>query len=302
MSNYLSAIAERSNQSNNFPLMPSVPVMSTDNASLSQDFAVENFPFDSSQQKKDESGLIPSSPEQVVFKNSIVPDRINQGNQFSQNANTFNNSELIQAGIPAILPVVTKKDRFDSNDLQDNCIVSYITRHVERMIVNENNFTEEIHRYSSKKAKTETNSNENERDSAFPENLSAKNNHFKTSETKDGSVLNPPKSVEEFTEIKIRESIINPEIKQEKASTLKTISPNSFVPRITPVQFAPQNILTDSNRKNPATPKLVIGKITVEILPPAAQPATKILTRVVQTPSTENYSKMNRLNFGLGQL
>lgn len=54
--------------------------------------------------------------------------------------------------------------------------------------------------------------------------------------------------------------------------------------------------------KEKATPKLTIGKITVEIIPPATQPPAKIITRTVQAPPSENHSKINRLSFGLGQL
>ncbi|MEI6682111.1 MAG: hypothetical protein WCO44_05765 [Bacteroidota bacterium] len=54
--------------------------------------------------------------------------------------------------------------------------------------------------------------------------------------------------------------------------------------------------------KSETAPKLVIGKITVEIaLPPPTQPQ-KIITRVVQKSAEENHGNTNRLRFGLGQM
>jgi hypothetical protein len=63
----------------------------------------------------------------------------------------------------------------------------------------------------------------------------------------------------------------------------------------------PKRRVHSSNTNQPA-PKLVIGKITVEILPPKLPAPQKIITRVVQTPAKDNFSKSNKLSFGLGQL
>ena len=60
--------------------------------------------------------------------------------------------------------------------------------------------------------------------------------------------------------------------------------------------------MTNVPPKSGAQPKLVIGKITVEIIPPPANLPQKVITRVIGKTSEENQPKTNRLSFGLGQM
>ncbi len=57
-----------------------------------------------------------------------------------------------------------------------------------------------------------------------------------------------------------------------------------------------------ADKKHQPAPKLMIGKITVEILPPATTVPPKIITRVVQQNIKPGPSKSNNLIFGLGQM
>ena len=58
----------------------------------------------------------------------------------------------------------------------------------------------------------------------------------------------------------------------------------------------------NNNNSNAPKPRLVIGKIIVEVLPSAKPVPPKIITRTVESPSTANHSKISRLSFGFGQL
>lgn len=69
----------------------------------------------------------------------------------------------------------------------------------------------------------------------------------------------------------------------------------------------PSHILTEgldarSKRGNKQVPKLVIGKITVEVLPPEKPSLPKVVTRIVQPAAVPQSSKPNKFGFGLGQL
>jgi len=302
MSNYLSAIVARSNQNNNISLMPSLPAMSAANAGMVQDFADENFFMDSSQKENGKSSLIPSSPERAEFSKKSPWDKSDEnkpGKDFSTNELNHKNKVQIQPDIPQQIMPDTFKENIEAKDSNIINITPYITRHVERMIVNEKSRNDETD-FMSANAKNYAGLTKKSED--YPDNLSVKNNQSNASEAKDGSFLNPQESAERMNDSRKRESNNNHKLKNEKSSLVKNTIGTPILPRINPVQAVADVSSQTRNRKNPPTPKLVIGKITVEILPPAAQPATKIITRVVQSPSTENYSKMNRLNFGLGQL
>lgn len=55
-------------------------------------------------------------------------------------------------------------------------------------------------------------------------------------------------------------------------------------------------------RNKRPVPKLVIGKILVEVIQAEKATSPKIINHVVQAPSNPNGSKTNKLSFGLGQL
>ncbi len=74
-----------------------------------------------------------------------------------------------------------------------------------------------------------------------------------------------------------------------------------IMPRI-PDPFSKDKQRLTGESKNQQGPKLVIGKITVEIVPPPASQPQKVITRIVQKPADENNGRMNRLGIGLGQM
>ena len=65
------------------------------------------------------------------------------------------------------------------------------------------------------------------------------------------------------------------------------------------------NLETPMVKKATATPKLVIGRITVEVLPPPVAPLIKTIVRTVERgggASTNSDNTIHKLSFGLGQL
>ncbi|NCA84379.1 MAG: hypothetical protein EOM83_02265 [Clostridia bacterium] len=96
--------------------------------------------------------------------------------------------------------------------------------------------------------------------------------------------------------------IINPAAKDE-APKKSELRPNS-----SPIELLKPNRLNQDkpiqviNKTKQPAPKLVVGKIIVEILPPIVPIPKKTLTRFVQPSSANSHSKSNKLSFGLGQL
>jgi hypothetical protein len=110
-------------------------------------------------------------------------------------------------------------------------------------------------------------------------------------------------AVQEEETISVIKPRINPLIKDEvqKENGLKQSS--SRIQRLTPSH---QDIKpagpVHRNQINQPAPKLVIGKIVVEILPPKLPVPQKVITRVVPPPANDGHSKSNKLIFGLRQL
>lgn len=59
-------------------------------------------------------------------------------------------------------------------------------------------------------------------------------------------------------------------------------------------------IVENTENRN-ESPRLIIGKINVEILTPT-QPTTKVINQIIQSPAPITFPKTNRNIFGLGQL
>ncbi|MBK9225657.1 MAG: hypothetical protein IPL67_00980 [Ignavibacteria bacterium] len=104
--------------------------------------------------------------------------------------------------------------------------------------------------------------------------------------------------------LSLEKQMIAPSVKdkEEKKNTLQPKS-DSGIEQLTPNHSGIVNkAAVNNNKTNQPTPKLVIGKITVEILPPVTPTPQKIFTRVVQSASKDSHSRSNKLIFGLGQL
>lgn len=100
-----------------------------------------------------------------------------------------------------------------------------------------------------------------------------------------------------------KKNYINPILEKTAIGKDKPISDNLPKANISPRQpFTDNSKLILNKGANQTSPKLVIGKITVEILPPVKTNTVKVIQQVVQPPARENFSKTNKLIFGLGQL
>ncbi|MEX2565515.1 MAG: hypothetical protein WD431_06205 [Cyclobacteriaceae bacterium] len=127
---------------------------------------------------------------------------------------------------------------------------------------------------------------------------------------KEFEKLNAENTGEKFTvagsaneTISVIRPTLNPPVKEEVEKGNQFPQNNLRIERITPVtpDIDHRGQIHHKNVNQP-TPKLVIGKIIVEILSPVKAPAEKIIQRVVQAPAKDNFSKTNKLMFGLGQL
>lgn len=263
MSNYLSEIAARSIQSNNFSLIPTIHGQVESDQNILQDFT-DIYSLTDNLNQNSESFLTPSPPVHIVTGNSTFPEFKNENilhDHPYQKVLTQKNTERFQPNNPLQSPRVRTNDIEESKVFGENVELPYITRHVQRMIVNE---------------KSEINS----------------------SLIKDSKSFD---NVNESTDSK-KTSFIHPAVKPDSPKITNDIPNRLNLKYIIPAQLAMGDNRPTNIRNNQVTPKLVIGKITVEILPPPPHQAPKIITRVVQAPSTENHSKINRLSFGLGQL
>jgi hypothetical protein len=303
MSNYLSEIVARSIQINDIQLMPTTQGQVKSNQNIQQDFTDINNPTDDFNQKS-ESFLTPSTPLQIVSGNSTLQEFSNKNilsDLLKQKVLTQKNTAQFLPNNPLQSPRVETNDIAESKVLEKIVELPYITRHVQRMIVNE---TSEINKEGLHSAKsTGSNIVYKEHQTGNLENITSKIMNDKPSKGDDSSLLKDSKSIDnvnDATDTK-KTSIIHPAVKSDSPKITNDIFNRLNLNYIIPAQLDPGESRPTNIRNNQVTPKLVIGKITVEILPPLAQQPPKIITRVVQAPSTENHSKTNRLSFGLGQ-
>jgi len=275
MSNYLANIASRSSQSDSISVSPSYAAV--------EDIVpqISGIEFFDGTESPTESTNPPDSsmPKEQVQEN---PDMFLIKAPEQQISMLFHNSEEIKTENKNALP--------------------YFTQHIERMIVEDREFIREKTLQSGLDAGY--NIANSGIDTVFEASkplivVPGKNPIVEKASPPDDfrMVDNPSDRIKSE-----KKAFIHPDVKPQSNEVLNKIK-NSM----RPTRLAPVEPVRDSNPQvnrmnNQTAPKLVIGKITVEIVPPVAQPAPKIITRVVQSPSTENHSKINRLSFGLGQL
>jgi hypothetical protein len=94
-------------------------------------------------------------------------------------------------------------------------------------------------------------------------------------------------------------TLLKPSFKEENLTDNITRENSTSIKRLHPVQ--PLNIPVNT-RNNQSAPKLVIGKITVEVVQAERPTPAKVVNRVIQVPSDSNRASTNKLSFGLGQL
>jgi hypothetical protein len=171
---------------------------------------------------------------------------------------------------------------------------SYITKYVDRLNFNENGEQQE-----PALVKNSVNPQEEK-------------NSVKTKIVSDNVEITGGKRFEkkEFQNRKLEE-IEAPFVVSKKKSKIKpspenisseskiALANSSRATRMNPLQpsFTPAN-----TKNNNTKPKLVIGKITVEIIQANKPLPARVINRIVQSPPSSDNSKRSKFSFGLGQL
>jgi hypothetical protein len=288
MSEYLLNIAARNMGSNSNELLPSATLLNITDTKMGEDFNENNdIQYNAIQNQSFQEGIVSAQP--LTPQKAQLNDVLNETEKGSTQKKTEN---------------------------------SYFSKHIERVAAEKENeplknkavetISFKIDEEASNNIVANTGDKQNENEQIFanksilkilPEKKETKKQTSKkTNKKPEGISLNENINTDKI--IYSEKQIIHPsdnrdEIKNEKI----TLSNNLRVERITPnLPEQLSKILVQNNKMNEATPKLVIGKITVEILPPKLPTPQKIITKVVQSPSKDSYSKSNKLIFGLGQL
>jgi hypothetical protein len=288
MSEYLLNIAARSAGNAANDLLPSTPVFNATDAEPINDFAEENNLQDSVVQNQ--------TVEQNIVQVQPVP---------------------LQKVQPAVI-----LNRTEITEQQKNMETSYFSKHVERVEAEAENST-----VKTKPTETVSFKIEQPSEKTGAENAIGVENAIVKPVKKESAFVNKTvskiipekkaikkqpeeKEVDNISEtfradetISVKKQKINPAVEdenQKKNKLLPTILP---IERITPNEPNQVNKISVQNKKmNEAAPKLVIGKIIVQMLPPKLPVPQKVITRVVQSSSKPGFSKSNKLSFGLGQL
>ncbi len=273
--------------------------------------------------RNDTQSLIPTTPAPAVF---------DEGSTLAEKDN-FQQDEFIQQNLTPdepyrIQPVITSEinDKMETPLAEKSIEISYFSRHTERLNSSEagnalqNNLLEtEGIKFEEPLKKITTvpervNLNENEPAFINKTGLDTladkkRGNKLKVNKTtkKPGEPAKPYEPANPSERKELKRSIVeqkqfiapsNEEIKRAN----KSIPNKADVERIIPNLSGNENNGVIQNTKKPATPKLVIGKISVEILPPIANVPPKVITKVVPSNSKPDKSKSNKLIFGLGQM
>jgi hypothetical protein len=288
MSEYLLNIAARNTGTNSNELLPSVPQFNTSDTGINEDFIEKDvIQFNGIQNQSFQQGIVSAQP--------LTPQK---------------------APLDAVL------NETEKSFTQKNTENSYFSKHIERLADEKENsplknktaetINFKIDQGTSSNTVANTSDEQNEHEQIFtnktvlkilPEKKEAKKQTSnKINKKPEGISLNESVNADKI--IYSEKQIIQPADKKDEAQNNKINDSNNLRPeRITPNQPEQlSKIPVQNNKINEATPKLVIGKITVEIMPPKLPVPQKIITKVVQTPSKESYSKSSKLSFGLRQL
>ncbi|MEO8148094.1 MAG: hypothetical protein ABI723_10675 [Bacteroidia bacterium] len=278
MSNYLSGIVARNIPDNAPSLRPATPLMSTPHSDPFEQTINDQPAFNSLQQT--------DSP-------------FNQTNEPPQNI---------------IKPVVQKefKNNIESPIQNKSFDIPYITKHIERLEFIESK--EQKEPIATKDAftsfippvKTDLIKSNNEEVIEVPVNSSIEPRNKKDKgEQKKESINIEPVFMEQKPMSSIKNPLITPPFKNDKSKKIAPVKNTSNVARLNPVQRSVQHsapLPKINTKNNEPAPKLVIGKIIVEIVQPEKPAPPKVVNRIIQAPSALNSSKTNNLSFGLGQL
>jgi hypothetical protein len=287
MSQYLLNIAARNTGSDTKEVLPSVPMLNNAATGIREDFIEGNDVQDNAVQNQ-------SAQQGFVYPQALTPYKVQQAAALNE----------------------TEKDL-----TQKNTETSYFSRHIERVAAEKDNSPVKNKIAETVSFKTDegishgavknTEDSQNLYETGFvnktvlkiiPVKEGTKKQISEEANKKTAATnLNEPVDADEI--IFVEKQIIQPADKTLEVQHKKiNRSDNMRTERITPNQPDDLNKKPVQNREHEAVPRLVIGKITVQILPPKLPAPQKIITKVVQSPSKDSYSKSNKLIFGLGQL
>ncbi len=186
----------------------------------------------------------------------------------------------------------------ENKDIATN-ISNYFSKNIERNIFNSNFSNKSFSSNIEQNFNIETQNNKLvDISNVSPQtnkNEHVSNQIFESNAINDIWKISEKETIKENLVLKTTQKL-EPSIKENSIFEKTQISNNN---QLQPLQEVQMNVKTDVQ---PQAPKLVIGKITVEITQPAPPIQQKVFNRIVQEPAPSNYSKMNRLSFGLSQL
>jgi hypothetical protein len=282
MSQYLSNIAGRSAGKNSMELMPAIPVYYGSESAIDQDLSEENILQDSSLQNQNvPQGILPVQPAAI---------------QMVQQAFVLNNTE-IKEPVKNIEPTYFSKHiervegEVENSPVKNNrpAAIKYNVEEPFQQSVQEH---KEVRLYENEPGFISKKVSK-----IIPEIKGAENKK----EFKTGDEIT--EAVQENETIPVFKPRINPLVKDKVQNKNLLKAGNSRIQRITPANKDKQPAgPVHRNHPNLPAPKLVIGKISVEILPPKLPVPQKVITRVVPSSSNDSHSKSNKLIFGLRQL
>ena len=263
-----------------------------------------------------------SAGDEGKFLNPVSTESAVSDEQSSaEGQDNFQHNELVQQ---SILPdsanqIQSVKSSGINNKLETPLYVesnarSYFSRHTKRLSGIESGNTSQNDFLETKAVKFEEDSEKAEvmlepigpdENKSFIDNKTGLNAlpemTGKMKQTLDFSVHKSGKLNEVVDPVNEQKQFISPLTEVTKKAD-KLVSKKMGVERIVPNLERNENKRHIQNKKQQTNPKLVIGKITVEILPPIATGPPKTITRVVSPSSKPTSSKSNKLIFGLGQM
>lgn len=205
---------------------------------------------------------------------------------------------------PPAEPAFTKEK---ASPLRNNIIdLPYITRHINRLEYSEKKVLQmqvpgknAISNVINPQTTPSLLKGVSDRQAAQPEDpfTDATEKKWNKKQKKVRDVFEPDNTLHEGSPTQ-KKQLIMPLIKQEHLKHSDPVTKNAPVTRLLPAQ--PAEPMTARNSKT--APKLVIGKITVEVIQPNKPSPAQIINNVKQTPPASDNTGSNQLRFGLGQL
>jgi hypothetical protein len=299
MSSYFSQIASRSGQLSVAQVVPAINLATSQGSSFNE---VQPFDGEVSRNAAQQDYNI---PEQSL----ALEGRVKQ---------LENNSLLTPTGPDYAEKSAVERKREKLHVEEQPTVPSYITRHVERATVLEKENQDSNHSYTrmptertNEAGKVDFNKSvqefidpeDNKNVFSITERANSDNEKaetkFQKSRQQQYNTLKPSVpfkqqiSLEKQRIVEPTDRKVSTEIPKKTAERLSLVQPS---------QKQAESSMAANSKPNRHTPKLVIGKITVEVLPPEKPALPKIITRLIKNTPASEHSKPGKLSFGLGQL